>query len=139
MPKTELLALMSVVLLNSLLWVPVVIGYVKARGPLKPEDYVRAPTGALPDWVDRANRAHTNAVENFSPFAATVLVAVALRFTTELTVALATTFAAARFLHAVVHISGFNKAMLRTVLFVIANTAAIVYGVLVLLQLLRGG
>jgi uncharacterized MAPEG superfamily protein len=78
MPHTELLSLCVLAILNSLLWVPVVIGFVKYRGLLQPEDYVTAPSSTLPDGVNRANRAHMNAVENLSPFAATVLVAAVL-------------------------------------------------------------
>lgn len=135
MPSTELLCLALVALLNSVLWVPVVIGYVKSRGVLQPKDYIKAPDSPLPDWVNRANRAHMNAVENFSPFAATVLAAAVLQLSTSLTAILAVTFAAARILHAVVHIGGFSRAMLRTVLFGIGNVASIVYTTAVVLQL----
>lgn len=135
MPNTELLCLLVLTLLNSVLWIPVVIGYAKTRGPLKPEDYVRAPTTPLPDWVNRANRAHMNAVENFAPFAVTVIVATVLRVTTGLTAILAMTFVAMRIVHAIVHITGFDKAMARTVIFTISNIASVIYTVIVLLQL----
>ena len=48
--KTELFYLLLSAILTGLLWIPVVIGYVSARGPLKPEDYKSAPTAPLPDW-----------------------------------------------------------------------------------------
>ena len=72
--NTELLYLLLTAVLTGLLWVPVVIGYVTSRGLLTAETYKVAPTSPLPDWVNRANRAHANAVENFAPFAAVVLV-----------------------------------------------------------------
>ena len=62
--------LMYTAMLTGSLWIPVVIGYASARGALKPADYVVAPTSPLPAWVDRANRAHMNAMESFAPFAA---------------------------------------------------------------------
>ena len=62
--KPELFYLLLTAILTGVLWIPVVIGYVTARGLLAPEDYKVAPTSPLPDWVNRANRAHMNAVEN---------------------------------------------------------------------------
>ena len=73
--KTELVYLLLTAILTGVLWIPVVIGYVKTRGPLTDESYRVAPATPLPPWVSRANRAHVNAVENFAPFAAVVLIA----------------------------------------------------------------
>ena len=73
--KIELLFLLLTAILTGLLWIPVVIGYVVSRGLLKPVDYKVAPTSPLPAWVNRANRAHINAVENFAQFAAVVVIA----------------------------------------------------------------
>jgi len=55
--STELFYLLLTAILTGVLWIPVVIGYVKTRGPIKPSDYVVAPTSPLPPWVNRANRA----------------------------------------------------------------------------------
>ena len=77
---TEMLYLLLTAILTGALWIPVVIGYVSARGPLKPADFKTAPTSPLPDWVNRANRAHLNAVESFAPFAAVVLIGRAAGF-----------------------------------------------------------
>jgi len=63
--KTELFYLLLTAILTGVLWLPVVIGYASSRGPLTPAAYEVAPTTALPHWVNRANRAHLNAVENF--------------------------------------------------------------------------
>jgi uncharacterized MAPEG superfamily protein len=73
--KTELFYLLLTAILTAVLWIPVVIGYVASRGILTPATYRVAPTSSLPDWVNRANRAHLNAVENLAPFAAVVLIA----------------------------------------------------------------
>jgi uncharacterized MAPEG superfamily protein len=123
---TELTYLLLVALLTGSLWIPVVIGYVRTRGPLTPETYRVAPTDPLPDWVNRANRAHHNAVESFAPFAAVVLTAHVLGVHTALTVACAAVFFWARLAHAVVHVSGFGRFRARTVLFTIAWLAFVV-------------
>ena len=83
---TELLYLLLTAILTGVLWIPVVIGYVSSRGPLTPSAYEVAPTSSLPNWVNRANRAHLNAVENFAPFAVVVLIARAAGVSSAITV-----------------------------------------------------
>jgi len=133
--KTELFYLLLSAILTGLLWIAVVIGYVSARGPLKPEDYKSAPTAPLPDWVNRANRAHLNAVENLAPFAAVVLIAHAIGHSSALTGICAAFFFYARLAHALFHLSGFTLLMARTVAFTIGWLAFIVFAV----ALLRAG
>jgi hypothetical protein len=87
--KTELLYLLLTAVLTGVLWIPVVIGDVKSRGPLTLETYKTPPTAKLPDWVNRANRAHVNAVENFGPFAAVVLIGQLIGVSTPVTAACA--------------------------------------------------
>jgi uncharacterized MAPEG superfamily protein len=116
---TELRYLLLSAILTGCLWIPVVVGYVVTRGPLQPGDYVKAPTTALPDWVNRANRAHANAVESFAPFAAVVLMAHAVGVSTPLTSAAAAVFFVARLAHAVVHVTGFSRLMARTLVFTV--------------------
>jgi len=130
--KSELLYLLLTAILTSLLWIPVVIGYVTARGTLKAENYRVAPTSPLPDWVNRANRAHLNAVENLAPFAAVVLIAYAVGLSTPTTQACAAVYFYARLAHAVIHISGFGLLMARTVAFTVAWVAFMIYAVVLL-------
>ena len=130
--KSELLYLLLTAILTAVLWIPVVIGYVASRGPLTPATYRTAPTGALPDWVNRANRAHQNAVENLGPFAAVVLVAQAVGVSTAVTQVSAAVYFYARLAHAVTHISGFGRFRARTVLFTVAWIAFVVFAVVVL-------
>jgi uncharacterized MAPEG superfamily protein len=101
--KTELLYLLLTAILTGVLWIPVVIGYVTSRGVLTPSSYKTAPTSPLPDWVNRANRAHLNAVENFAPFAAVVLIAQATGTSSPVTVVCAAVYFYARAAHAVIH------------------------------------
>jgi uncharacterized MAPEG superfamily protein len=130
--KTELVYLLLTAVLTGLLWVPVVIGYVSSRGPLTAEGYRVAPTSPLPPWVERANRAHLNAVENFAPFAAVVLAARLVGVSTPTTVTCAAVYFFARLAHALVHISGIGHLKARTLLFTIAWLAFMTYAVILL-------
>jgi len=131
---TELIYLLLVALLTGVLWIPVVIGYVLSRGALKPADYKIAPTSPLPHWVNRANRAHMNAVENIAPFAAVVLIANALDVSTPVTAISAAIYFYARAAHALIHISGFGLFKARTVAFTIAWVAFMTFAVELLRQ-----
>jgi uncharacterized MAPEG superfamily protein len=126
---TELFYLLFTAILTGVLWIPVVIGYVLTRGPLKPSDYKVAPTSPLPAWVNRANRAQINAVENLATFATVVLIAHAAEVTTSITVASAAVYFYARAAHAVVHITGFSLFSARTVLFTIAWIAFLTFAI----------
>ena len=130
--KSELFYLLLSAILTGLLWIPVVIGYVTSRGPLKAEDYRVPPSSPLPDWVVRANRAHLNAVENLAPFAAVVLIAHAMGFSSALTAACAAIYFYARLAHAVIHLSGIGLLMARTLAFTVGWVAFIVYAVALL-------
>lgn len=126
---TELFYLLLTAILTGVLWIPVVIGYVLTRGNLKPSDYKVAPTSPLPDWVNRANRAHLNAVENFATFAAVVLIAHAIGVSTAITQYSAAVYFYARAAHAVIHISGFGLFMARTVMFTVAWLAFVAFAI----------
>lgn len=128
----ELTYLMLTALLAGVLWIPSVMGQVNTRGLLKPEDYVHLPDTPLSDWAVRANRAHLNMVENFSIFAATVLVAHFLNIHSALTVACTAIFFWARLVHAVVFIAGVKMLMARTVIFTISWLAWLVLALAVL-------
>ncbi len=130
--KTELIYLLLTAILTGVLWIPVVIGYVTSRGPLTLATYKVAPTSPLPHWVNRANRAHLNAVENMAPFAAVVLIAHATGVSSAVTRNCAAIYFYARLAHAVIHISGFGLFMARTVAFTVAWVAFMVYAVMLL-------
>lgn len=126
---TELHYLLLTAILTGALWIPVVIGYVSSRGFLRPVDYRTAPTSPLPDWVNRANRAHLNAVESFAPFAAVVLIARAVGVSDSVTALSATVFFWARLVHAVVHVTGFSRLMARTVVFSVGWCAFMTFAI----------
>jgi uncharacterized MAPEG superfamily protein len=127
--KPELFYLLLTAMLTGVLWIPVVIGKVLSRGPLQPADYKAPRTTPLPDWVNRADRAHQNAVENFAPFAAVVLIGYAAGISTSVTVMAATVYFYARAAHAVIHICGFSMFMARTVLFTVSWIAFVTFAV----------
>ncbi|MBV9889268.1 MAG: MAPEG family protein [Rhizobacter sp.] len=131
---TELTCLVLVALLTGSLWIPVVIGYARTRGPLTPEAYRVAPSDPLPPWVNRANRAHLNAVESFAPFAAVVLAAHVLGVHTALTATCAAVYFWARLAHAIVHVSGFGQFRARTVLFTVGWLAFVVDAIALLMR-----
>ena len=130
--KTELLYLLLTAILTGVLWIPVVIGYAVSRGPLTPATYKVASTTPLPAWVNRANRAHLNAVENLAPFAVVVLIAHIMGVSSATTVTCAAVYFYARLVHAVIHISGFGLFMVRTVAFTLAWIAFITFAVVLL-------
>ncbi|MCX7155474.1 MAG: MAPEG family protein [Rhodocyclales bacterium] len=131
---TELFYLLFTAILTGVLWIPVVVGYVLSRGPLKPSDYKVAPTSPLPAWVNRANRAQINAVENFATFAPVVLIAHAVGVSTAVTAISAAVYFYARVAHAVVHITGFSLFRARTVLFTVAWIAFVTFAIELLRQ-----
>ncbi len=133
----ELYYLLLVALLTGVLWVPVVIGYVLSRGTLRPIDYKIAPTSPLPPWVNRANRAHLNAIESVVPFAIVVLIANAAGVSTSVTEVSAMVFFYARAAHAVIHISGFGLLMARTLAFTVGWIAFMTFAVELLRQAVR--
>ncbi|HWR87648.1 MAG TPA: MAPEG family protein [Acidiferrobacterales bacterium] len=130
--KIELFYLLCSALLTGSLWIPVVIGYVLTRGLPTADDYRRAPSSPLPDWVNRANRAHLNAVESFAPFAAVVLAATAAGTSNAVTESCAAVYFYARVAHAVVHIGGFGLLMARTLAFTVAWIAFAIFAAEVL-------
>ena len=130
--KTELFYLLLTSILTGALWIPVVIGYVSSRGFPTAADYATAPTSRLPDWVNRANRAHLNAVESFAPFAAVVLIANATGMSSAVTESCAAVYFYARAAHAIIHVSGFGLLMARTVAFTVAWVAFVVFSVALL-------
>lgn len=132
---TELFYLLLTALLTGCLWLPSVAGQVSSRGFLQPQDYVDLPTSPLKPWAVRANRAHINAVENFSTFAAVILVGHLLDVHTALTAGAAGVYFFARLVHAVIFIAGVKHLMARTLVFTVAWTAFLV----ILVEVLRGG
>ena len=119
-------------ILTGCLWIPVIVGRVMSRGFIQAIDYKIAPTSALPHWVNRANRAHINAVESLAPFAAVVLIGQAFSVSSPVCALAAAIFFFARLVHAVLHVSGFSLFRARTLVFSIGWSAFMGFSVEVL-------
>ncbi len=106
------------------LWIPYIAGLVSVQGMLKAEDYKSLPKPKLPDWVERANRAHINLVESLPSFAALVLVAHVSGTANGTTAVAASMFFWARLAHAVVFFTGLPY--VRTLAFAAGTIAQLV-------------
>ena len=113
--STDLKYLAFTAILTASLWVPYVVAQVTTNGPLKPQNYLDPTQRPLPLWGKRADRADINAVENFAPFAALVIVAHLAGKANAMTAFWAMSFFWVRLAHAVVY--WFAIPYVRTVLF----------------------
>ncbi|MBI1774967.1 MAG: MAPEG family protein [Proteobacteria bacterium] len=98
------------------LFLPYVLSRSMVWGLADTVGYPKNPP-ALPDWAERAYRAHVNMVENLAPFAALVLVAQVSGHANATTALGATLFFWARVAHAIVFIAGIP--WLRTLAFLV--------------------
>lgn len=126
---TDLTMLVWSSVLCVVLFLPYVLARVTGWGLSATVGYPKNPP-ALPDWAQRAQRAHLNMAENIGPFAALVLVAHVTGAANEATALGALIFFWARVVHAVVFIAGIP--WVRTLAFVVS----LVGEALILIQLL---
>jgi uncharacterized MAPEG superfamily protein len=121
--STDLKYLAFTAILTASLWIPYVVAQVKTNGPLKPQNYIDPSPRPLPPWGKRADRAYLNAVENFAPFAAMVIVAHLAGKADAMTAFWATCFFWIRLAHAIVYLLGI--ALVRTILFTLGYVAVL--------------
>ena len=129
---SELRALTLITTATALMWVPYVCGRMSTFGILAP---IGNPGLGYPvdtPWMDRARRAHANAIENLAVFAPLVLIAAVIGLSTPLTTSAAWTFVVARLAHYVIYTAGIP--VLRTVAFLIGACSTIIFGVVLLLR-----
>ena len=103
---SELTYLTYMAILCILLWAPYIFAGAAKFGFLTTADYKIPPERGLPDWVNRAHRAHLNLVENLPSFAALVLVAHLADANSDLTAMAAATVFWARVVQTFVHMTG---------------------------------
>ncbi len=127
--STDLSMMVWSAVLCVVLFLPYVLARVMVWGLLDTVGYPKNPP-ALPDWAQRAHRAHINMAENIGPFVALVLVAHVTGAANDMTALGALIFFWARVAHAIVFIAGLP--WVRTLAFV----ASIVGEALILLQIL---
>ncbi len=134
MPYTsELRALALITTATALMWVPYVTGRMSTFGVLAP---IGNPGPGAPidaPWMDRARRAHANAIENLAVFAPLVLIAALTGLSTPVTSAAAWTYVVARLAHYVIYAAGIP--VLRTLAFLAGACSTLIIGI----ELLRRG
>ncbi|UDL93735.1 MAPEG family protein [Lichenihabitans sp. PAMC28606] len=122
----ELRALTIVATATALMWVPYVVGRMATFGVLAP---IGNPGPGYPvdrPWMDRARRAHLNAIENLAVFAPLVLIAAIAGISTPATVIAAWTYVGARFVHYVIYAAGIP--VIRTLAFLVGACATVTIG-----------
>ena len=131
MPFTsELHALALITTATALMWVPYVCGRMSTFGILAP---IGNPGPGYPvdaPWMDRARRAHANAVENLAVFAPLVLIAALVGLSTPVTSTAAWIYVVARLAHYVIYAAGIP--ILRTLAFLAGACSTTVIGVALL-------
>jgi hypothetical protein len=103
---TELHALAVVTTATALMWVPYVFGRMSTFGIWAPVGNPGPDHPVDSPWMDRARRAHANAIENLTVFAPLVLIAAMIGFTTPATRAAAWTYVVARLAHYPIYTAG---------------------------------
>jgi uncharacterized MAPEG superfamily protein len=89
-----------------ILWIPYIAAGASQYGFLTAAEYKVPGSRVLPEWANRAQRAHLNLLENLPSFAALILIAHVTGVSTETTVIASAVFFWARIVQTVVHIMG---------------------------------
>ena len=110
--ELEMLAWTSI--LTTFMWLPYVIARIGKVGLFQVLNYT-SDTIALPDWAERAKKAHYNSVENLISFAALILIAHSAGLSNQATETAALAYFYLRITHYLVYISGVPFA--RTLIF----------------------
>jgi uncharacterized MAPEG superfamily protein len=121
--STDLKYLAFTAILTASLWIPYVVSQVTTNGALKPPNYVDPTPRPLPAWGKRADRTYINAVENFAPFAALVIVVHLAGKANTMTAFWAMAFFWLRLAHAVIYLLGIPY--LRTLIFTLGYVAVV--------------
>ncbi|MFN3172416.1 MAG: MAPEG family protein [Hyphomicrobiales bacterium] len=122
----ELIMLLAATMLVASLWIPYIVG-VNMHPIAGADPFARPPDHAqFPDWVQRANRAHLNLVEQYVPFAGAILIAHVLGVTSTAMQVAAIAFVGLRLAHAIGMIMGWARMPVRPVLFTAGYLATII-------------
>jgi uncharacterized MAPEG superfamily protein len=130
---TDLWCLLALMVLAASLWIPFIIG-VNMHPPQGVDQFRRSyDRGMLPDWVQRADRAHMNLLEQAMPFAAIVLLAHLVGATSATTAWLSAAFLGLRLAHAIGMITGLAGFPLRPVIFTAGWACVVAYATIIAL------
>jgi uncharacterized MAPEG superfamily protein len=129
---SELYSLTVVSTATALMWVPYVLARMTTHGVMRA---IGNPGPGYPadlPWVDRARRAHLNAIENLAVFAPLVLVAAIVQVSTRATILSAQIYVVARIAHYVIYAAGVP--VVRTIAFFVGVCATLVIAAALLLS-----
>lgn len=130
----ELYALVIISTATALMWVPYVCGRMLRHGLLRA---IGTPGPDYPvdeAWMDRAKRAHVNAIENLAVFAPLVIATAITGIHNRTTLISAYAYVVARLLHYVIYTAGIPVA--RTVAFLAGASATVILGVTLIVAML---
>jgi uncharacterized MAPEG superfamily protein len=128
----ELYSLAVISTSTALMWVPYVIARIITHGPIAATGNPGPGYPVDQPWVDRARRAHVNAIENLAVFAPLVLIAAIAGVSTPVTQASAHVYVIARLAHYVIYAAGIP--LLRTLAFLLGACATLVIATTLLLS-----
>lgn len=129
----ELYWLTATMILAASMWIPYVVG-VNIHLPAEIDAFRRPfDNGVLPDWVQRAHRAHLNLLEQAMPFAVVVLVAHLAGVSNAATVWASAAFFGLRLVHAIGMTMGWARAAVRPTVFTLGWVCILVIAGAVLL------
>lgn len=131
----ELFWLTMTILLAASLWIPFIIGVNTTESLQHVTPDGRADHAKMVPWVQRANRAHLNLLEQGMPFAALVLIAHLLGVSSALTVGAAAAFFWLRVAHAGIMLTMQKQIPIRPIVF----TAGWICCVVLVVEILRLG
>lgn len=124
--SVEFAMLLVATLLVASLWIPYIVG-VNMHPIAGADPFARPPDQSqFPNWVQRANRAHLNLVEQYVPFAGAILMAHALGVSSVATQIAASAFVLLRLVHALGMIMGWARMPVRPVVFTAGYVAILV-------------
>ncbi|VVD66307.1 hypothetical protein PCA20602_00374 [Pandoraea capi] len=132
----ELYYLTCVTAMTAAMWIPYIVGGIVLRGPMRAmanpalEGTAPAAGAPAPAWMQRAKRAHANAVENLAVFAPLVLIAALSGISTPSTVFAAKLYLTARIVHYVVYVAGIP--VVRTLAFLVGFGATVSFATAIL-------
>ena len=125
---TELFYLTLTALLAGSLWIPFIVG-VNMHADETVTDFTRVPdVSKMPWWVQRANRAHLNLLEQFLPMAVLVLTAHIAGVSNMVTAWTMIAFFWIRVIHAAGMITALTRFPLRSIVFTGGWACILIYG-----------
>jgi len=129
---TELFWLTLTMLLAATMWLPFIIGVNTTESGEQVTKDGRANIPGMVPWVQRANRAHLNLLEQAMPFAALLVMAHVLGVSSAVTVWAAIAFFWLRLGHAAFMITSGNQIPIRPIIFTLAWLCPMAVGIEIL-------